>query len=121
MGPNLLRRWLSLEKLISPEELGPMKHISNEMEDSFSKNGRRTVNIDPGYLGLSKLVLASTKDFSHRIFVGNQIYEEITLLYRTNKFTALPWSYSDYKSAPAIQFLTEARNRLLLQLALRVE
>jgi hypothetical protein len=116
MGTNLLRRWLSLSQLISPDTLASMKHTANTIEDSFRGAGKRTVNIDPGYIALSKLVLASTKDFSHRVYVGNQIYEEITLLFRANKFIALPWSYADYQCDTAMQFLTNARERLKQQL-----
>ncbi len=118
MGDGLLRQWLSLEQLILPDALAPMKHMTNEMEDSFRINSKRSVNIDPGYLGLSKLVLASTKDFSHRIYIGNQIYEETTLLFRANKFWALPWSYADYQTELSIKFLTESRDRLLQQLGI---
>jgi hypothetical protein len=118
MGEGLVRQWLSLEQLILPDALAQIKLDANSFEDALLKNNKRTANIDPGYLGLSKLILASTKDFSHRIYVGNQVYEETTLIYRANKFWALPWSYADYQSEMAISFLTAARNRLLEQLGI---
>jgi hypothetical protein len=81
MGKTLMRRWVSFETLIEPSQLAGIKRYSNEVEDSFACSGKRVVNIDPGYLALSKIVLASTKDFSHRIYLSDGIYAEITLLY----------------------------------------
>lgn len=115
MGKNLLRCWVGFEKTISPEGLADIKVWSNSVEDRFCAEGgdMRSINLDPGYLELSKVVLASTKDFSHRIYIGKGIYAEITLLCKgKGGFTGLQWSYPDYQSPEATKFLTELRNTM---------
>jgi hypothetical protein len=77
-------------------------------------SGARQVNIDPGYVSLAKVVLASTKDFSHRIYVGNGIYEEVTLHYQraSDRFEPWPWTYPDYCTAEANDFFMNVRRDL---------
>jgi hypothetical protein len=120
MGDELFRQYVSFEKLIIPGELPGIKHFTNDLELRFSRPGckgplRRT-NIDPGYLELSKLVLASTKNFSHRIYLGDGIYGEVTLIYRGNRFTDLEWTYPDYKTEFAKSFLIRVREIYAAQL-----
>lgn len=120
MGENLKRFWVSFEKLIFADELAEIKVFTNEVEDSFAADNKRRINIDPGYLNPANVILASTKDFSHRIYLSKGIYGEVTTIYKKeNKvpdFMKLPWSYPDYLSAPAKKFLLEARAKLMLQL-----
>jgi hypothetical protein len=79
MGDDLLRQWCAFDNLVVPDVLADMKHRTNEIEESFlNNNGGRKVNIDPGFITLSNLILASTKDFSHRIYIGKGIYAEVT-------------------------------------------
>ena len=111
MGSGLSRLWVSFDKLINPGELAKIKIETNRIEDGFALSGKRRINIDPGYIALSKVVLASTKDFSHRIYLQDGIFAEITLLYKDKRFTALPWSYPDYQSEAATAFLLSARER----------
>ena len=82
MGKNLVRKWIGFNKLINPGELAEIKTQTNNIERENAVAEKRRINIDPGYLALSKVVLASTKDFSHRIYLGKGIYPEITLLYK---------------------------------------
>src|SRR5271157_1080432 len=112
MGRNLFRKWISFEKQADPEELSKIKVKTNSLEDKFSKLGLRSVNIDPGYVTLSKVVLASTKDFSHRIYLSKGIYAEITLIYKQKEFVSLPWTYPDYTSATALTFFSGIRGIL---------
>ena len=112
MGQNLLRKWVSFEKLSQPEDLSRIKVKTNSIEDKFSSGNKRAVNIDPGYVSLSKVVLASTKDFSHRIYLSKGIYAEITLIYKQKEFISLPWTYPDYKSETALKFLSGIRGIL---------
>ncbi len=116
MGENLKRYWLDFERLISPEMITEIKLKTNKLEKKFSRGTGRTVNIDPGYLAPSKLVLPSTKDFSHRIYLNEGIYAEITLQFAKNKFQFLPWTYPDYKSGTFMDFIMGVREKLLLQL-----
>lgn len=97
MGENLIRDWIVFKKLIEEENIGNIKIFTCEIERKLSINNRRTVNIDPGYVNLSRVILTSTKDYSHRIYLGKGILAEVTLIYKQKKFTPLPWTYPDYR------------------------
>jgi len=114
MGDNLLRSWCALSTLADPAGVGDWKIESNNIENSWAKENKRTINIDPGYISLPKLVLASVKDFSHRIYLGRGIYAEVTLIYRAHSFHGLPWTFPDYKDK--IPMFNEWRNVLKRQL-----
>jgi hypothetical protein len=120
MGSVLHRKFISFENLIEPSELPSIKAFTNDIELKFSQPGcngpKRRVNIDPGYLELSKLVLASTKNFAHRIYLDKGIFAETTLLYRNGKFDELEWTYPDYKSSFAKEFFTKVRAAYASQL-----
>jgi len=109
MGGGLLRLWAGFEPLADPSALAGIKIATNEMEAEHSSEGKRSVNIDPGYITPAKVVLASSKDFSHRLYLSGGIYGEVTLMYRRNSFEALEWTYPDYKSKPALDFFTALR------------
>ena len=83
-GPPLYKKIYSFENLIEMEDLAKIKTITNNIEKNFSSEGKRNCNIDPGYLCLSKLILASTKEFYHRIYIGRGIFAELTLYYKDN-------------------------------------
>jgi len=113
MGENLLRQWVVFEKLIFPDLLIELKHKSNEIEKKFlNKNGGRSINIDPGLISLSSVILASTKNYSHRIYLGKGIYAEVTLIYKNGQFRPLEWTYPDYREEIVLQFFTESRTML---------
>ncbi len=113
MGEKLKRQWISFEKLILPDTLADIKIETNNIEDSFAKNKNRIVNIDPGYITPANVILASTKDFSHRIYLSKGIYAEVTTIYRKEGFTKLPWTYPDYLCSTATEFILKARQCLL--------
>jgi len=114
MGINLIRKFISFERLIHPGKLADIKHktiaiekdLANQQGDTF----KRTINIDPGYMELSKLILASTKNYSHRIYLDKGIYAEVTLVFRNGKFKYLPWTYPDYVDPRAIDFFARVRD-----------
>lgn len=116
MGADLLRRWISFDKLISPDQLANIKIISNGIESQFKSSDKRQVNVDPGYLTQAKVVLASTKDFSHRIYLSQGIYAEVTMIYKHNNFVFLPWTYPDYQCDTSITFLKSVRELYQAQL-----
>lgn len=116
MGEYLKRFWVSFGGLIFADELADIKVFTNALEDSFAVEGKRRINIDPGYMNPANVILASTKDFSHRIYLSKGIYGEVTLIYKKEDFIKLPWSYPDYTSPAAKKFLLEARAKLMLQL-----
>ena len=82
----------------------------NKIEAKNSFSGKRVINIDPGYLDLSKLVLFSTKDYTHRIHVGSGIFAEVTLFYKDKNFTAWPWTYPDYKTKDYLSIFNTMRD-----------
>jgi len=107
LGPGLKRQFVSFKNLVSPDKLAEIKLFTNELEQKWSEEGKRLLNIDPGYLNDSRVVLASTKDFSHRIYLGHGIYAEITLLFHNKQFESLPWTYPDFRD-PAYQQVFKA-------------
>ncbi|KQC06058.1 MAG: hypothetical protein APR62_14240 [Smithella sp. SDB] len=116
MGENLVRRFLSMEKLIRPEILPDIKLATNEIEDKLVLNLRRQVNIDPGYISKAHLILATGKAYTHRPYLRDGIYADLTLVYQGKKFCSLPWTYPDYADEKQILMLGKIRNRYLLQL-----
>jgi hypothetical protein len=97
-GPDLVREILAFSTLIESQSLARIKLRTNELELTWMVDGKRMVNLDPGYLSLGKLVLATTKDYSHRIYLGDGIYGEVTLKYEHGSFRAWEWTYPDYAS-----------------------
>jgi hypothetical protein len=113
MGDRLTREWRVFEKLLLPDRIVQLKQKTNEIEKSYvNEKGGRKVNIDPGLLSLSSLVLASTKNYSHRIYLGRGIYGEVTLIYKNHRFHPLEWTYPDYREKRALDFFCEARKVL---------
>ncbi len=109
MGVGLKRRFVSFAKLISIDDLYRIKLYTNRLEAKLLSSGCRQVNIDPGYLDFAKLVLASTKDYAHRIYLRKGIFAEITLTYRNDSFTHNDWTYPDYRSKEYIGIFNEIR------------
>lgn len=116
MGEKLWRRFLSMEKLIIPEDLPDIKLATNELENEWAQNDRRRVNIDPGYLSLAHLILATGKGYTHRPYLRDGIYADLTLVYQGKKFCALPWTYPDYADEKQLAMLDKIRARYLVQL-----
>jgi hypothetical protein len=109
MGDEIYRIYISFEKLILPDELSDIKIFTNNIETEFSETENRDINIDPGYIELGKLVLASTKNYSHRIYIGKGIYAEPTLQYFNKTYTKWPFSYLDYSDKLAVDFFNNVR------------
>jgi hypothetical protein len=116
MGGALVRRFLSMEKLIQPEALSDVKLATNELEQKSAVHGKRQVNIDPGYLSKAHLILATGKGYSHRPYLRDGIYADLTLIYQAKKFCSLPWTYPDYADEKQLTMLTKIREKYLLQL-----
>lgn len=108
-GMPLKRQFISFRKLILPENLPKIKITTNTIEQKLSLAPLRSINIDPGYLNMAKLILASTKDYRHRIYLNRGIYAEITLFYQNKSFTAWEWTYPDYKTADYIAIFNHIR------------
>jgi len=116
MGGKLVRRFLSMEELIRPENLPDIKLATNEIEKETAIDHNRTVNIDPGYLSQAHLILATGKGYTHRPYLRNGIYADLTLIYQGKKFCSMPWTYPDYADEKQLAMLEVIRARYLLQL-----
>ena len=119
MGSPLYKFFVSFERLIPREEIARIKLETNELEEEFSEDGRRRVNIDPGYVAEAQLVLPTTKGYSHRIYLNSGIFAEVTLIYEGKSFRPLEWTYPDYRSQLAIEFFNRVREGYLRKLRKR--
>jgi hypothetical protein len=113
MGEALLKSYCRYSAPFAREALPSVKIWTNALEQEFAVAGRRIVNIDPGYLAHDKLVLASTKDFYHRLYLGQGIYGEVTLHFRHGRFRHFSWTYPDFKEEKLQEFLMKARAGLV--------
>jgi len=116
MGPDLRKVFFVFETLIDPAALPEWKHRAIELENRHTEAGKRTLNLDPGYLQAPKLVLATTKNFTHRVYIGNGIYGDVQLYLRDGKFQINPWTYPDYKHPDHLAFFEQARKKYLNRL-----
>lgn len=98
MGSGLVRRVYSFPRLMDQSELQSLKRFTIGIEDRWRVEERRQVNIDPGYVSLAKLVLATTKDNVHRVYIGDGIFAEVALYFQKGRFHPWPWTYPDYAS-----------------------
>jgi len=119
-GPRILRQFLSIEKLIDPGRLAKIKLRTNKLEQKLAKILSiplpRPVNLDPGIIEPSKLVLATTKNYSHRIYIGKKMYAEVTLIFDKGGWKPLDHTYPDYRQQCYFDFFEKVRTRLLEQL-----
>ena len=109
IGENLKRKFISFKKLILPSELASIKIYTNRIENIFTRKSKRQINIDPGYIELSKLILATTKNYKHRIYLNKGIYAEATLYYQNHTFRAWGWTYPDYQTQEYIDIFNKIR------------
>ncbi len=117
MGKDLWRRMISFESLVSPEQTVPVKLWTNRLENrNLNERGGRRINVDPGYLEGAKFVLVTGKDYSHRLYLGEGIYGEVTLIFQKGGFSSLPWTYPDYASEPLLGIINLLRKRYLWQM-----
>jgi hypothetical protein len=119
-GPRILRQFISFRKLIAPGKLAKIKHLTNKLEQKLVKTLAlplaRPVNLDPGIIEPSKLVLATTKNYSHRIYIGKKMYAEVTLIFDKNCWRPQAYTYPDYRQQCYFDFFEKVRTRLLEQL-----
>lgn len=118
MGDGLLRRFFSFEGLGSPTDLVEYKQRAAAIENTYrdALTHQRTINLDPGYLEAGKVVLASTKNANHRIYLGSGIYAEATLAYVGGAFRSYEYTYADYRWPETLEFFGHVRRRYLAQL-----
>ena len=116
MGWPLNRRFVVFRNLIAPEEIVETKLRTNRIESSYSSDGNRQVNIDPGYISLERLVLATGKNYTHRIYLSQGIYADLTLVFNKGTFKPLEWTYRDYSDPDSIGFFNDEREKYKNQL-----
>jgi len=109
MGTPITRFFISFLWLVDPGTLTQIKTETNMLESRFTEKGKRKVNIDPGLLNLSRFVLASSKDGSHRIPLANGVFAEVTLMYEKGRYRPLEWTYPDYRSDEYLGILMDIR------------
>jgi hypothetical protein len=125
IGTHILRQFVCLDQLGDPGDLAQIKHQTNALEQRLAQelayDTPRPVNLDPGYIEPSKLVLASTKNFSHRIYIGKNMYAEVTLIVDKGQWSALRYTFPDYRQSDYFGFFEQVRQRLRSQLRLLKE
>lgn len=116
MGQHLQKQLFAYSELIDPATIVEAKHLSNQWEDEYLRGQdhsiERPINIDPGYLTEAKLVLATTKDRDHRIYLDRGIYAEVTLFFRKGVWECRPWTYADYQQQAYHDFFNRCRQYL---------
>ena len=117
LGTPISRRLISFERLIPMDELPELKLWTNTLEKEVADTtGNRLFNLDPGYLNQERLVLATGKNFTHRIYLHSGIWADLTLIFQRGGWVDLPWTFPDYATAEIKDHLTRIRSTYTLQL-----
>ncbi len=121
MGASLQKQFLSFARMIPLEDLAAIKVWTNALEQGYAVNGKRRINLDPGYVTHAQMVLATTKDYTHRIYLGQGIHAELTYLCRKRVFQIMEWTYPDYRTPPALAFFERVRHCYLHDMRVKRE
>jgi len=121
MGRDLRRRIVAFRTLIGPGWLPSVKLQTNQIEQEYAPQARRQVNIDPGYVCGEHMILATTKAYTHRPYLGDGIYADLTLIYRKGSYRSLEWTYPDYRQSEMVEMFNGIRKTYLSQLKGRAE
>ena len=113
IGGEGLRRIYSFKETVDPSRQADIKLRTNEIEAEFAIDGRRRINLDPGFINHGRLLLATTKETGFRIPLKDGIYTELTLFWARGGWQKLPWTYRDYQSERVQKFITEVRRTYL--------
>ena len=116
MGWPLHRRFISFGRLVRPDHLPEIKLKTNEIEQGYLDKKNRLVNIDPGYISPERLILATGKNYTHRVYLSKGIYADLTLLFQRGGFIPLKWTYPDYADPEVIGFFNEVRKKYMEEL-----
>lgn len=109
MGKPLLRRFVSFENRISPDELPDIKISTNHLEQAWGIEGHRRVNLDPGFISEANVIIATTKNHYHRVPLRNGIYAHMEYIIKKKKAVPLPWTYPDFYKPEYIEFFNQLR------------
>ncbi len=116
MGKNLYKVLLSFKKTVKRERIVRIKLYTNSLERRLSNKGKRQINIDPGYLTLSNIYLASCKEFFHRVYLGRGVYLENEFRYVAKQYRPWEWTYPDYKKPEYLEFFHTVRRMYYKQI-----
>ena len=116
MGEMLKKCFVTFKNLINPEKLPSIKVNTNNLEMQYECDKKRRINIDPGYITQAKLILATTKNYSHRIYIGDGIFGDVHMQYSNKSYRPQTWTYPDYKDDKNVAFFNNVRQIYLKQL-----
>ena len=116
MGQGIRRQTAGFLNRVAPESLPDIKLRTNEIETHLLRDGKRQVNIDPGLLSAERFVLATGKNFTHRVYLRAGIHADLTLVYQKGAYSPLPWTYPDYREPEFLHYLKVLRKKLKFQL-----
>ena len=116
MGWPLHRRFISFYALIKPEGIADVKLATNALENGYLQDRKRKINIDPGYISLERMILASGKNFTHRIYLSKGVYGDLTLIFQRGSFRPLEWTYNDYADPEMINYFNVVRAKYKKQI-----
>jgi len=109
MGPGICRSLWSFARLVDRGSLARIKLLTNRIEQSYTTDGKRRFNLDPALMSLGNFVLATGKDNAHRIYLGEGIFADLTLIFRAGTYRSLEWTYPDYADPVLIGILNRIR------------
>jgi len=115
LGKGIQRQTASFLNLAAQESLPDIKLRTNEIETGLSRNGKRLVNIDPGLLSVERFILATGKNYTHRVYLRSGIYADLTLIYQDGSYRPLAWTYPDYREPEFLHYLHVLRKKLRFQ------
>ena len=116
MGQEIRRQTAGFLNLVAPESLPDIKLRTNEIETNLLRDEKRQVNIDPGLLSQERFILATGKNFTHRVYLRDGIYADLTLIYQKGAYRPMPWTYPDYREPEFLHYLKVFRKKLKFQL-----
>jgi hypothetical protein len=117
MGKGLKRIFVAYRKIVQRDEIVAVKRTTDQVEKEYSREGKRTVNIDPGLICMENLILATNKPFFHRIYLTDGVYAEVTMFYKHGTYTPIEyWTYPEYRSTPVLEFFNGVRDMLAKKL-----
>jgi hypothetical protein len=116
MGWPLHRRFISFSQLVPADHLVEIKLKTNGIEDHHRLEGNRLVNIDPGIISPERLILATGKNYVHRVYLSKGIYADLTLIFQKGSFRPVKWTYPDYATPAIIGFFNKIREKYMEQL-----
>ncbi len=117
MGKDVTKKIISFSRLIQPDMLPEIKIATNKLENEFRNEDKRAVNIDPGYLTQAKIVLATTKDYSHRLYLAHGIFADLHMTWSANSYHTQSWTYPDYAQKATLDYFNNLRKIYLENLS----